>query len=751
MRIKLRLEPYDPDARDADGDGIVQEGTAWERPAGAKILDDLGNEIKRGLTSPYRNTSWKLVDKNGNDLNYRPTYGNDADLNPKDAKPTLEKLGYRSIEQMGIPTVKDLVLPSTKPREQDLTEQQEIPLDADMPDQDKSMQGNLSSLFDQLREEGDGWLAGGDQVAELVRQFEDGELPEDFDDNTLSEEIFRLEEEAREERFRRLESTVSPEGAETLRVWIDGRDGATYSIRAEIEDRFLKPEDRAGQLADLVSTDRNSDAWKQEYESQLSRIQRIQYRSDGVEALLEMIDNSPIQERPLYRGMMLSPEQLDKLAQSGRINFPVGATSSSRNSALEYAGRGGNQSVVFEIEGARAFPAHLFSRVDENEFLVSGEFEIVSVGREDSPFGSVSVVKIRPTGRTYREHGRELLSGRDSDVVTPDGPDLHVQEIQAKQSADEASRLIAKSQPQLTPEQQETVSEVAKLIDAMKSIGVTITEDEFKEKYGVTLAQGAEVLLEDFGPDDDMSLLYVSRLFPSEIVGRDGSTYTSKPSYIEIRPNYVLVEGDIYDRSGRYAGGYARRLRIDADKKLVAHHIVLDIPQQYRNAGIGTAFNTEMERLYRSLGVDRIEVDAASSIRYEGDEQTPMDIQRGISFWPRQGFDWQDDRSRQVAVQLFERLIDKPERVYIEGVSNGPRPTGAERFDIAYFASAEEWENFVDAFQRTQTTSFDDPGRPVAGDLMRWDGADEWVARRTATYNPTYVKKLNQPALEEES
>lgn len=30
---------YDPNARDADGDGIVQEGTIWERPVGTQIAD----------------------------------------------------------------------------------------------------------------------------------------------------------------------------------------------------------------------------------------------------------------------------------------------------------------------------------------------------------------------------------------------------------------------------------------------------------------------------------------------------------------------------------------------------------------------------------------------------------------------------------------------------------------------------------------------------------------------------------------
>lgn len=1047
MRIKLRLEPYDPDARDADGDGIVQEGTAWERPAGAKILDDLGNEIKRGLTSPYRNTSWKLVDKDGNDLNYRPTYGNDADLNPKDAKPTLEKLGYRTIEQMGIPVVKDLVLPSTKPQQQ-ITEEGLTTPSADIPDfrpvqkpkyprtppahamtglaeeifgkaktweefreimkdtdivfldyettgivfdeygrassngrptqigavrmrngkvidrfnvfvnpgihmseweqwsrenltdddgnpltdeffddkpsmreahqqlldfigdgailgmqnavfddavlaqaldisgidwkpegiidtkemssmvlprwtpenpdgpnkvdpktgetvpsngladitrylgvdlgdkhhsadydaeatgnvltnivegaiekgwstdfldkekrdskiraneerfqqeiedfeKDKalwiesqeqakiqtreSMQGNLSSLFDELREEGDGWLAGGKEAGELMRQWEEGELPEDFDDSMLDEQMFAIGEEAREARFQRLEYTVSPEGAETLRVWIDGRDGATYSIRDEIEDRFLKPEDRAGQLADLASTDRNSDEWKQEYESQLSRIQRIQYRSDGVEALLEMIDNSPIQEQPLYRGMMLSPEQLDKLVQSGRINFPIGATSSRRNSALEYAGRGGNQSVVFEIEGARAFPAHLFSRVDENEFLVSGEFEIVNLGQEDSPFGSVSVVKIRPTGRTYREHGRELLSGRDSGVVAPDGPDLHVQEIQAKQSADEASKILARPDISLTPTQERSIAEISKLFDLMRAIDSVESREAFIYEYGGDQSGFVDPNLDDVDTVDlrRHKNKLVAGLLPAQIYDRDGVAYDVKNDFIGIDADNIVIEGDIEDASGMRIGSFSRRIRLDANNKLVAHHILLRISDDNQNKGIASAFNSQLEVMYRALNVDRVEVDASSSITEISG--VPVVRQRGVSFWPRQGFDWPHPLDREEALTLFERLIPEgaidgsmppnPSRAYVVGLSDGKPPTGPDRQDLAYFSSVDEWDSFVKAYIGSRDIPFDDPNRPVAGDLMRWAGADEWVAKRSAGFNPTYSKQLRQ-------
>lgn len=72
-RRPLRQEPYDPDARDGDNDGIVQEGTPWERPAGTRFLNSDGQQFARGLTVMNR-PKGKLVDADGKEVDYTPTY-----------------------------------------------------------------------------------------------------------------------------------------------------------------------------------------------------------------------------------------------------------------------------------------------------------------------------------------------------------------------------------------------------------------------------------------------------------------------------------------------------------------------------------------------------------------------------------------------------------------------------------------------------------------------------------------------------
>ena len=67
IRRVPKIVPYDPDARDADNDGLVQEGTIWERPAGTFIVDAIGNLIREGApgrTLEDRGNS-RIVDKDG--------------------------------------------------------------------------------------------------------------------------------------------------------------------------------------------------------------------------------------------------------------------------------------------------------------------------------------------------------------------------------------------------------------------------------------------------------------------------------------------------------------------------------------------------------------------------------------------------------------------------------------------------------------------------------------------------------------
>lgn len=69
---RLRMEPYDPDAVDGDGDGIVQDGTPWERPMGTFALTATGKHFARGTQLQRRPSGMRLVDSEGNEVSYSP-------------------------------------------------------------------------------------------------------------------------------------------------------------------------------------------------------------------------------------------------------------------------------------------------------------------------------------------------------------------------------------------------------------------------------------------------------------------------------------------------------------------------------------------------------------------------------------------------------------------------------------------------------------------------------------------------------
>ena len=73
----IRTDPYNPDSPDADNDGIVQEGTLFERPAGTRIVSALtGLELEAGSPgSSIQDTRGTIiVDRQGRPVPYKQSW-----------------------------------------------------------------------------------------------------------------------------------------------------------------------------------------------------------------------------------------------------------------------------------------------------------------------------------------------------------------------------------------------------------------------------------------------------------------------------------------------------------------------------------------------------------------------------------------------------------------------------------------------------------------------------------------------------
>jgi hypothetical protein len=149
-RAALIDEPYDPDARDGDGDGIVQEWTVWERPAGTKLYID-GKPVTRGqriqsTSITARPNNLVIRDAAGNEVNYVPTYmpkpeegtigadlgrltpepaeqgevpkpvGSEVDAaKPKKRGSPLSDVGTPSLQELGASSVRQTARPAAAP------------------------------------------------------------------------------------------------------------------------------------------------------------------------------------------------------------------------------------------------------------------------------------------------------------------------------------------------------------------------------------------------------------------------------------------------------------------------------------------------------------------------------------------------------------------------------------------------------------------------------------------------------------
>ena len=152
----FRPDPYNPNAVDADSDGIVQEGTLFERPAGTRFVNLDGSELRMMIRGDNLSVldSIRLVDADGNPVEYDQSW-RAGKLSIGQQVGTLESRGFQTIGQMvGIQPVRaaprvaspkiepqDVVIPEKYGGSRGLSElQQEFP---ELFDRD----GNLRQPF----------------------------------------------------------------------------------------------------------------------------------------------------------------------------------------------------------------------------------------------------------------------------------------------------------------------------------------------------------------------------------------------------------------------------------------------------------------------------------------------------------------------------------------------------------------------------------------------------------------------------
>lgn len=101
--------------------------------------------------------------------------------------------------------------------------------------------------------------------------------------------------------------------------------------------------------------------------------------------------------------------------------------------------------------------------------------------------------------------------------------------------------------------------------------------------------------------------------------------------------------GTVYDSNGRVAGEFTRTLNRDSDGKLWVYHNLFRMQGSAQGGGFGTKFIDASFDLYRTWGVDRVEVTAG--------------LDNGPYMWGLMGFDFMSEQDRLVKLSSLEAYL----------------------------------------------------------------------------------------------
>jgi uncharacterized protein YjbI with pentapeptide repeats len=177
----------------------------------------------------------------------------------------------------------------------------------------------------------------------------------------------------------------------------------------------------------------------------------------------------------------------------------------------------------------------------------------------------------------------------------------------------------------------------------------------------------------------------------------------------------LYFSGDFVDaETGETLGTFGRTVLMKANGDLAVKHDILILRSEHQSRGIGSVFNTRSEFLYREAGVDEVNLLGSSKVKKTAKDDTMI----GATHWGRNGFDWETEDDRLTHIQGA--------RDAIEAWRSGTERT--DSFGTPYFDSDSQVDDLEALVNKASQESFDDPFRHVAGDLVRWPGADSWFA-----------------------
>ena len=805
-------QPYDPNARDETGQGLLQPGTIWERPIGSKILARDGSEMFAGRLSPFRDTSWQTVDARGNPLKFVPSYGIVADFDSQDSGPTLERIGVQSLRSMGIRTVGDMVLPST--RETTSPDLAQVPANPDVPKPRyprlppaHAMTGRAEEVFGQAKT----WQEFREIMKDTDIVFLDYETT-----GIVFDEYGRASSNGRPTqigavRMRdgkvidRFNVFVNP--GMPMSEWEQwSRDNLTDSDGKKLTDSFFddKPSiaEAHRQLLDFIGPGAilgmQNAVFDDAVLGEALGLSGIDWRPEGI------IDTKEMSSMVLPRWTPEKPDGPNRVDSRTGETVPsngladitryLGVDLGDKHHSADYDAEATGHVLTRIVEGAIANnwsndfldKEKRDSKIAANEAKFNQEiakFEedrrsylrFIGMPQEDDAVPSITpdIAEPQNADEAVREFLRQVESGEfpyplDENEIAEEifqiRESFTVEEVTER--TDDATEQVLSRSRDISDSKNKAIIDVKKALDDAVAKNGTFDQTFSFGSVDADFAEQASEEGFDLTDGEKFAMSLVD-LFAGEITARDGSTVEVRPTSVSAVEDddyafgegtryYFIVYGMLVDADGNSIGTFSRKVRIGKFSGMplspYIEHSTLIINGGKQNNGVGTAFNTQMEQVYREIGASVITASAVSALEWtqtaEGRQSGDV-THIGGTHWVRNGFTWRTKRDRANFINLLDDLVDfdpqtgvanPTSKVYIEGVSTGPSPSKRDRQIIAYFETEDEWNSFINRFRKAKTESFDDPDSVIPGDLVRWRGADDYFAGQEASFE--LIRKL---------
>lgn len=106
----------------------------------------------------------------------------------------------------------------------------------------------------------------------------------------------------------------------------------------------------------------------------------------------------------------------------------------------------------------------------------------------------------------------------------------------------------------------------------------------------------------------------------------------------------ITMRGTAYDSQGRAIGDFTRTLNHEPDGSLWMYHNLFELRDNAQGGGFGTKFTDAAFKIYKDMGLDRVEVTGGLS--------------NGRYMWARQGFDFMHDSSRREKLATLAKYTE---------------------------------------------------------------------------------------------